>query len=547
MTMTSAVPIPLLRGLPGSASLAWTGPIDSVVYDDAGMRAALRRLDQPIFVVEIQGRVGITHQGEIQTGNKQAHGLCLAAGQPVSPQQLGDATFNRFYGTRCAYASGAMAQGISSVDLVIALGKAGLLGSFGAAGMVPPRLEAAIQKVQEALPNGPYAFNLIHSPHEEAMERNAVSLYLKHAVTTVEASAFLDLTPSIVRYRAAGLSQAPDGSVQIGNRVIAKVSRTEVAQKFMQPAPAGMLTELVQQGLISSQQAALAQQVPMADDVTVEADSGGHTDNRPLVCLVPTMLALRDELQARYQFASPVRVGAAGGISTPASVFAAYMMGAAYVVTGSVNQACVEAGASEHTRKLLAQAGMADVMMAPSADMFEMGVKVQVLKKGTLFPLRAQKLYELYSKYESIDAIPTDEREKVEKQVFRRNLEDIWQDTVKFFQERDPEQIGRANQNPKRKMALIFRWYLGLSSKWSNSGEVGREMDYQIWCGPAIGSFNDWTRGTYLAEYQNRKAVDVASHLLTGATYLWRMQGLKLLGVQYPAAWEQYRPGASLV
>jgi len=537
----------LVRGRSASSQWFWTGPVDSVAYDEAGMRAALRRLEQPVFVVEIQGRVGITNQGGLQAASASAGGACLAEGQPVNPQQLGDVAFNRFYGTQYAYTSGAMAQGISSAELVIALGKAGMLGSFGAAGMVPPRLEAVIQKVQAALPHGPYAFNLIHSPHEEAMERNAVELYLRHAVTTVEASAFLDLTPSIVWYRTAGLSQAADGSVLIGNRVIAKLSRTEVAQKFMHPAPVAILNELVQQGKISTQQAALAQRVPMADDVTVEADSGGHTDNRPLVCLVPTMLALRDELQARHQFIHPVRVGAGGGISTPAAVFAAYMMGAAYVVTGTVNQACMEAGASEHTRKLLAQAGMADVMMAPSADMFEMGVKVQVLKKGTLFPLRAQKLYELYSKYESIDAIPADEREKVEKQVFRRNLEDIWQDTVKFFQERDPEQIVRATQNPKRKMALIFRWYLGLSSKWSNSGEAGREMDYQIWCGPAIGPFNDWTRGTYLAEYQNRKVVDVAFHLLTGAAYLWRLQGLKLQGVQYPAAWEQYRPSASLV
>ena len=74
-------------------------------------------------------------------------------------------------------------------------------------------------------------------------------------------------------------------------------------------------------------------------------------------------------------------------------------MGAAYVVTGSVNQACVESGASEHTKNLLAHADMADVMMAPAADMFEMGVKVQVLKKGTLFPMRAQKLYELYHRF----------------------------------------------------------------------------------------------------------------------------------------------------
>jgi trans-AT polyketide synthase/acyltransferase/oxidoreductase domain-containing protein len=222
-------------------------------------------------------------------------------------------------------------------------------------------------------------------------------------------------------------------------------------------------------------------------------------------------------------------------------------MGAAYVVTGSANQACMEAGASEHTRKLLAQAGMADVMMAPSADMFEMGVKVQVLKKGTLFPMRAQKLYELYTRYESIDAIPVDEREKVEKQVFRRGLEDIWQDTVKFFEERDPEQIERANQNPKRKMALIFRWYLGLSSKWSNSGESGREMDYQIWCGPAMGTFNDWTRGTYLAEYQNRHVVDVGLHLMTGAAFLWRLQTLKMQGVMLPSVWEQYHPVTSLL
>ena len=529
-----------------STAWSWNGTMDSVEFSEEGMQAVLQKLDQPVFILEIDGRIAFTNQGELQPGGGGAV-PCRAVSWPVELDSMGDPAFRRTHATKYAYASGAMAQGISSVDLVIALGKAGMLGSFGAAGMVPPRLESAIKAVQAALPDGPYAFNLIHSPHEEAMERNAVDLYLRYGVKTVEASAFLDLTPSIVWYRAAGLSLGVNGEIVIGNRVIAKLSRTEVAQKFMQPAPERLLNELVQQGKISPQQAAWAKQVPMADDITVEADSGGHTDSRPLVCLVPTMLALRDELQAKHQFAQAVRVGAAGGISTPASVFAAFMMGAAYVVTGSANQACVEAGASEHTRKLLAQAGMADVMMAPSADMFEMGVKVQVLKKGTLFPMRAQKLYDLYSRYDLIEAIPADEREKVEKQVFRRGLESIWQDTVKFFEERDPEQIERANQNPRRKMALIFRWYLGLSSKWSNSGEAGREMDYQIWCGPAMGTFNDWTRGTYLAEYQNRQAVDVGLHLMTGAAYLWRLQSLKMQGVRLPSVWEQYRPTAPLI
>ncbi len=168
---------------------------------------------------------------------------------------------------------------------------------------------------------------------------------------------------------------------------------------------------MLAEGKITEQQARLALEVPIADDITVEADSGGHTDNRPLVCLVPTMLALRDEIQAKRRYATPIRVGAAGGISTPAAVLAAFNLGAAYVTTGSVNQACVEAGASEHTRKLLAQADMADVTMAPSADMFEMGVRVQVLKRGTLFAVRAAKLYDFYKLHESLDEIPAAERQ----------------------------------------------------------------------------------------------------------------------------------------
>ncbi len=254
------------------------------------------------------------------------------------------------------------------------------------------------------------------------------------------------------------------------------------------------------------------------------------------------MLSLRDEIQNQYHYNQPVRVGAGGGISTPSAALAAFMMGAAYVVTGSVNQGCIEAGASEHTRKLLAKAGMADVMMAPSADMFEMGVKVQVLKSGTLFPMRAQKLYDLYTRYDSIEAIPADEREKLERQVFRRSLDSVWADTIAFFEGRDPDQITRAENNPKRKMALIFRWYLGLSSRWSNNGEVGREMDYQIWCGPSMGSFNAWVRGTYLEEHQNRRVVDVNLHILTGAAYLYRLQALKLQGLRAPGKLEAYVP-----
>ncbi|MGB1254199.1 MAG: 2-nitropropane dioxygenase, partial [Candidatus Promineifilaceae bacterium] len=195
-------------------------------------------------------------------------------------------------------------------------------------------------------------------------------------------------------------------------------------------------------------------------------------------------------------------------------------------VTGSVNQACIESGSSDYVRKVLAEASQTDVMMAPAADMFEMGVELQVLKKGTLFPIRAKKLYEYYRQYDSIESIPVKERLKLEKTVFRRSLEEVWQGTVDFFMQRDPSQIERANNNPKRKMALIFRWYLGLSSRWANVGEQGRQMDYQIWCGPSMGAFNDWVKGTDLAVVENRKVAVVAERIMNEAGWLNRKGAL---------------------
>ncbi len=452
----------------------------------------------------------------------------------ITAEMLGDLAFKRTYGLRYAYVGGSMANGISSAAMVVALGRAGMLGCFGAGGLTPSRLEEAIHQVQAALPNGPdggvapYAFNLIHSPYEPALEANAVDLYLRHGVRAIEASAYIDLTPYVVQYRAAGLSRDAAGNVVIGNRVLAKVSRNEVATRFMQPAPATLLQELVAAGKLTAEQAALAGRVPMADDITVEADSGGHTDNRPLVCLLPAIMALRDQLQAQYGYAEPVRVGAAGGISTPAAALGALMMGAAYVMTGSVNHSCVEAGTSAAVKATLAQADMADVAMAPSADMFEMGVNVQVLKRGTLFPMRARKLYETYQAYDSVEAIPAEERARLEKQIFQRSLDAVWEECLTFFAARDPQQIERARKTPKHQLALICRWYLGLATHWGIQGAPERKLDYQIWCGPAMGAFNAWARGTELEAPEHRRVADVGLRIMEGAAEMYRAQAEKM-------------------
>lgn len=90
-----------------------------------------------------------------------------------------------------------------------------------------------------------------------------------------------------------------------------------MARKLMESAPQRILTHPLEQKLITELQAILSQKVPMADDITAEADSAGHTDNRPMLALLPSILSLRDEIQETCGYAQPVRVGASGHPSPP--------------------------------------------------------------------------------------------------------------------------------------------------------------------------------------------------------------------------------------
>ncbi|MFI1914027.1 PfaD family polyunsaturated fatty acid/polyketide biosynthesis protein [Nocardia sp. NPDC020380] len=509
-----------------------------VVAETAGdIAAVLLELERPCWIVRHEGRMGATSDAGVA-----GRGQILAAVPPLAPERLGDGSFRSFHGVRAAYAAGAMANGIASPALVIAMAEAGYLASYGAAGVPPAGIEAALAELSRRLTGKPFACNLIHSPSEPALERAIVDACLRHEVRCVEASAFMDLTAEVVRYRALGLTVDPRGHIECRNRLIAKVSRVEVAELFLRPAPARLLQALVADGRISSAQAELAARVPMADDITAEADSGGHTDRRPLVVLLPELVAARDRIARELPAAAAVRIGAAGGIGTPDAAAAAFAMGAAYVVTGSVNQAAREANQCEATKNLLATAQFADCIMAPSSDMFELGVQVQVLRRGTMFAARAQRLYDLYRAYPGMDALPADVRKDLEAKLFRRPLETVWQDCVTYFTERDPAQLTAAEGDEKARMALVFRWYLGLSSGWSIRGEADRAADYQIWCGPAMGAFNTWTSGTYLAVPGNRGVADIAGQLMRGAAYLTRVAQLRAAGVRLPAECARYAP-----
>jgi trans-AT polyketide synthase/acyltransferase/oxidoreductase domain-containing protein len=515
--------------------------------DPYAVREALRDVRQPITLTQTSQGLGLPRGGSCLLGEHSSDpdAVPIVAILPsLRPEQLGDRSFCDDHRLRFPYVAGAMANGIGSCEIVEAMGRAGMLGFFGAAGLPPERVEAAIHRLRDSLGDIPHGFNLIHSPNEPRLEAEIVDLYLHRGVKLVEASAYLDLTLPVVKYRVAGIRPGPDGIPVTPNRIIAKVSRVEVASKFLAPPPERFLRELQASGFLTAEQAQLASRVPMAQDITAEADSGGHTDNRPAITLIPALLALRDRVAGQYADAIPLRIGAAGGISTPQSTAAAFAMGAAYVLSGSVNQACVESGSSDLVRDMLAQAEQADVIMAPAADMFEMGVKVQVLKRGTMFAMRAAKLFELYRAYPNLDAIPAIERAQLEKTIFRHGFDEIWSQTRDFFAKRDPSQIAKADADAKHKMALVFRWYLGQSSRWANAGVADRRLDFQVWCGPAMGAFNEWTKGSPLEAPKDRRVVTVALNLLFGAALCQRFHQLRCQGLELPGDWTTIRPAS---
>lgn len=522
----------------------WSAAGGSLAIDGETIAAAVQDIAAPLVIVNTTQGPALGRGGSATIGRRSGDANAFPITGFVPPTtltQLGDQTFRDDHGLRYSYVSGAMAAGIGSVEIVEEMARHGMLGFFGAAGLSLARVEQAIDRITAHQQSStghvyPFGFNLIHSPNEQSLEKAVVDLYLRRNVRLVEASAFLDLTPHVVRYRLHGIHRDPSGKIVTPNRVIAKVSRIEVGSKFFAPAPAKILSHLIEEGAITAEQAQLAQEIPIAQDITAEADSGGHTDNRPALTLLPTIMALRDRAMSQYRFAQPLRVGAAGGISTPASAAAAFAMGAAYILVGSVQQACVESGTCDPVRQMLAEAEQADTTMCPCADMFEMGVKVQVLKRGTMFPMRAAKLYEAYRAHKSMDDIPAGDRDWLEKNLFRVPLEEVWRQTCDYFSTRDPAQVERGNRDPKHKMALVFRWYLGQSSRWANSGEPSRRLDYQIWCGPAMGAFNEWTRGTFLAQPANRRVATVAYNLLYGAAVSQRLNVLRSQGFPLPTA-----------
>ncbi|NEA90326.1 PfaD family polyunsaturated fatty acid/polyketide biosynthesis protein, partial [Streptomyces sp. SID14436] len=431
---------------------------------------------------------------------------------------LGSARFREVYRTRHAYVAGSMYQGIASTDLVVRMAEHGLFGFFGAGGLSLARIGAALDDIGRRLPPGAaYGMNLLHDMADPDLERATVELFLRRDVRHVEAAAFTRVTAPLVLFRAKGAHRDAAGVPVAARQVLAKVSRPEVARQFLAPPAPGLLAALVAEGALTRDEAAVAAELPVASDLCVESDSGGHTDQGVALALVPTLRRLRDRA-ARDTGGEPVRVGAAGGIGTPEAAAACFLLGADFVLTGSVNQCSPQAGTSDTVKDLLAGLDVQDVAYAPAGDLFEIGSRVQVVRRGTMFPARANQLHDLYRRHDRLEDIDARTLSTLERTCFRRPVAEVWEDVVRHYRDTGRPQITRdAAHDPRRRMALVFRWYFAASTRAALDGAKDDTANYQIHCGPAMGAFNRLVEGTALESWRRRDVDAIADLLMTGA------------------------------
>lgn len=441
--------------------------------------------------------------------------------ESIIAESLGNQAFKADYNIRYAYLTGAMYKGIASKELVVKMGKAGLLGFLGTGGLRLERIESDIQYIQSELSNGEsYGMNLLCNLIKPSLEEQTVEIFHRYHIENVEAAAYMQITPALVLFRLKGLKRNSDGNIEIPHRVIAKVSRPEISEVFMSPAPQKIVKALVEQGKITQDEAKLSEEIPMSHDICLESDSGGHTDQRVALTLIPSIMKQREAIMARYHYQKPIRIGAAGGIGTPESAAAMFIMGVDFILTGSINQCTVEAGTSDAVKDILQEIDIQDTAYAPAGDMFELGAKVQVLRKGLLFPARANKLYELYKNLNSLEEIDSKTKTQIEERYFMRSFDDVWEETKTFYHKELPEEISKAERNPKAKMALIFRWYFVHTTRLAMKGSENQKADYQIHCGSSLGAFNQWVKGTPLENWRNRHVDEIAIKMMNDTARL---------------------------
>lgn len=262
----------------------------------------------------------------------------------LTAEDFGDREFKETYGVSYAIYGGDTA----SSDAVISFGKAGCVAAYDPEDRSAQALSQEIDNMKAALGEKPF---LVKVDHETDMD--LVRLLLDKGVRGVVASAFAAPSEALVYFRIKGLREE-EGRIIVPHKIMAEGSGEDAMKNFVSPPAPEIVTALVKAGYITAEEAALAAKIPMADDLTVEADFSA----------LPAKADLVDRLQSEFGYQQKVRVGVAGGIDSGTGCLGAFEMGAAYVGSGVSGDdpgkeaiCCLHSCAYHYMRNLLIRIG----------------------------------------------------------------------------------------------------------------------------------------------------------------------------------------------
>ncbi|MCH9647435.1 MAG: ACP S-malonyltransferase [Deltaproteobacteria bacterium] len=427
-------------------------------------------------------------------------------------QNLGSAEFRSAYGLDLAYLPGSSAPGMRTAQFVAAASRSRLFAFLDVQGESREEIRAEIAETAR-LCSGPFGICLWQGGEDSQLEAVLVDEALSQQVRSIEALGYYRITPALVRFRFRGAHRDREGQAVVPHRLLASVSRVGTASLFLNPPPHKIIEDLLHQKLLTAEEGEIARDVPLASDLCALTGSSHGTD---LSTLLPSLLQLRDRLAPPSSPRRRVPVGAGGALGTPDALACAFFLGADFVQTGAINLCAVESAAPKTLKALLASLEPGDTTSAPAASGFSLGSRVQVVKRGSFFAARAQKLYELYRFYPSIEAIPASQREKLESSTFRRTLESVWREVQG---EPRPE---AAETDPKHKMAQVFSWYLRQSQRWALQGNESERLNFQIPCDESVAAFNLSVADTGLSDLSQRTASKMADWLMARGEALLR-------------------------
>jgi trans-AT polyketide synthase/acyltransferase/oxidoreductase domain-containing protein len=120
------------------------------------------------------------------------------------------------------------------------------------------------------------------------------------------------------------------------------------------------------------------------------------------------------------------------------------------------------------------------------------------------------------------------------KNYFKKPISEIWAETKNYFIKNGQKaEIKKAEKNAKHKMALVFRWYFGYSSRLAFAGDMDNKVNFQIHTGPSLGAFNQWVKGTPLESWRNRHVEQIGIRLMEETGKLFQ-NSLEKIGMNKP-------------